>query len=347
MGDEMTNRQWLLARHPQGAVTRDCFTLTTAPDRRGQGGVGHVLMQWELMLCAPTIRNWISGATDSYHPVIRVGDVVLAPAVGRIIESHDPEFPLGMRLFGAASWQDQQWIDPKAGYRVIPAKISSQDAMGVLGINAITAWCGLVHIGQPKPGEVLLVSGAAGSVGSVVAQIGRILGCKVIGIAGGADKLRWLREDCGIEHLIDYKSEPVAERLDVLAPEGIDIYFDNVGGNILETAAARTRQRGRIVLCGQISAYEGGGPIAAPPLDMMRLIYGGIRIEGYIVRHHAETIPQALADLADWIARGLIAHREDIRPGFDALPETLALLFKGANNGTLLARISDANGNLV
>ena len=343
----MTNRQWLLAQHPQGAVTRDCFALTVAPDRAGQGAEGHVLMQWELLLCAPTIRNWISGATDSYHPVTALGDVVLAPALGRVTESRNPAFPVGTRLFGAASWQDQQWIDPAQGYRVIPDDISSVDAMGVMGINAITAWCGLVHIGQPKAGEVLLVSGAAGSVGSVVAQIGRILGCKVVGIAGDADKLRWLHEDCGIQHLIDYKTETVADRLDALCPEGIDIYFDNVGGNILEAAAARMRQCGRIVLCGQISAYDGGGPIAPPPFDMMRLIYGGIRIEGYIVRHHIETVPQALADLAAWNAQGLIAHREDIRPGFEALPETLALLFKGANNGTLLARIADENGNPV
>ncbi len=341
------NRQWLLAKHPQGALTSDCFTLASTPDRAGQGTAGQVLMRWELMLCAPTIRNWISGATDSYHPVTHLGEVVLAPAIGRVIESQNPDYPVGSRLFGAGSWQDQQWIDPNAGYRLIPEEISSIDAMGVLGINAITAWCGLVHIGEPQAGDVLLVSGAAGSVGSVAVQIGRLLGCKVIGIAGGADKLRWLRDECGIEHLIDYKSESVADRLDALCPEGIDIYFDNVGGDILEAAAARMRQKGRIVLCGQISAYEGGGPIAAPPIDMMRLIYGGIRIEGYIVRHHPEAIPRALADLAAWNSQGLIAHREDVRPGFEALPETLALLFRGANNGTLLARVSDNDGNPV
>lgn len=345
----MANRQWLLAKHPQGALTRDCFAFHTAPDRGGMGGEGgrdgKVLMRWELLLCAPTIRNWISGNTDSYHPVTAIGDPVLAPGVGHVIESRHPGFPVGTRLFGAASWQDQQWVNPEQGYRVIPQAISTVDAMGALGINAITAWCGLIQIGQPRDGEVLLVSGAAGSVGSVVAQIGRIIGCKVVGIAGGAEKLRWLREDCGIEHLIDYKAEAVAERLDVLCPEGIDIYFDNVGGAILEAAAARMRQRGRIVLCGQISAYDSGGPIAPPPFDMMRLIYGGIRIEGFIVRHHLDTVPQALADLAAWHAQGRIAHREDIHPGFDNLPQTLALLFKGENNGTLLARIADENGN--
>lgn len=343
----MANRQWLLAQHPQGAVSRDCFTLTSAPDRHGQGAAGQVLIQWELLLCAPTIRNWISGKTDSYHPVTALGDPVLAPGIGRIIESNNPGFPVGQRLFGGATWQDQQWVDPAAGYRAIPEDVTSVDAMGVLGINALTGWCGLMQIGAPQPGEILLVSGAAGSVGSIVAQMGRILGCKVIGIAGGADKLAWLRDECGIERLIDYKGENVAERLDALCPEGIDIYFDNVGGEILEAAAARMRQRGRIILCGQISSYDSGGPIVAPPLDMMRLIYGGIRIEGFLVRHHLEIIPRALAELAEWNAKGLLAHREDVRPGFEALPETLSLLFKGANNGTLLARISDEQGHPV
>ena len=343
----MANRQWLLARHPEGALTRDCFTLQSAPDRFGQGAAGEVLMQWELLLCAPTIRNWISGKADAWHPVSPLGGPVLAPAIGQIIESNHPDFSVGQRLFGAGSWQDQQWIDPAAGYSPIANDVSSVDAMGVYGINALTAWVGLIEVGQPQPGEVLLVSGAAGSVGSVVAQIGRIKGLRVIGIAGGRDKLAWLRDECGIDHLIDYKAEDVAARLDTLCPEGIDIYFDNVGGDILAAAAARLRQKGRIVQCGQIAAYDGGGPIVPPPLDMMRLIYGGVRIEGFLVSHHPKCIEPALADLAAWNGAGLLVHREDVRSGFDALPDTLALLFRGANQGTLLARISDGAGELV
>ena len=341
----MTNRQWLLARRPTGALTRDCFTLATAPSRSGQGAPGEVLMQWELLLCAPTIRNWISGKADAWHPVSPMGEPVLAPAIGRIIESNHADFAVGQRLFGLGSWQDEQWVDPTAGYSPIADDVSSVDAMGVYGINALTAWVGLVEVGKPQPGEVLLVSGAAGSVGSVVAQIGRIKGLRVIGIAGGADKLAWLRDDCGIDHLIDYKSEDVAARLDELCPEGIDIYFDNVGGDILVAAAARLRQKARIVLCGQIAAYDGGGPIVPPPIDLMRIIYGGVRIEGFLVTHHPHCVPQALADLAAWNGAGQLAHREDVRAGFEALPDTLALLFKGANQGTLLARISDGAGN--
>ena len=149
----MANRQWLLARHPEGALTRDCFTLQSAPDRFGQGAAGEVLMQWELLLCAPTIRNWISGKADAWHPVSPLGGPVLAPAIGQIIESNHPDFSVGQRLFGAGSWQDQQWIDPAAGYSPIANDVSSVDAMGVYGINALTAWVGLIEVGQALLGR--------------------------------------------------------------------------------------------------------------------------------------------------------------------------------------------------
>lgn len=341
----MKNRQWLLASHPTAGVSRANFTYHEGESPTGKGSPGQVLVQWELLLCAPTIRNWISGARDSYHPVVEIGDPVLAPAIGRIIESNHPDFSAGQRLFGVGSWQDMQWVDPVAGYRVIPEEISSVDAMGVYGINAITAYCGIIRVGEIKPGEVVLVSGAAGSVGSVVCQIARIKGCEVIGIAGGPDKLAWLRDTCGVEKLIDYKREDVAAQMDALCPDGIDVYFDNVGGAILAAAAARMRQRGRIVLCGQIASYDGGGPIVPPPLDMMRLIYGGIRIEGFLVRHHPDIIASALTDLVEWNSQGLLAHREDVRAGLEQIPETFHALFDGSNEGTLLARISDGAGN--
>ncbi len=341
----MSNRQWLLAKRPQSAVSRECFEYCESGDRRGQGEAGHVLMRWEMLLCAPTIRNWISGTRDSYHPVVEIGDPILAPAIGTVIESNNSGVAVGQRLFGTGSWQDQQWVDPAAGYRVIPEHIGSQDAMGVLGINALTAYCGLIKLGQPREGEVLLVSGAAGSVGSVVAQIGRIKGCVVVGIAGGPEKLRWLREDCGIERLIDYKAEEVPARLKELCPDGIDIYFDNVGGDMLVAAVDHMRPGGRIALCGQISSYDSGKAITAPPIDMMRLIYGGIRMEGFLVRQHPETITQGLADLAEWNAQGLLAHREDVRAGMRELPETFSALFDGSNEGTLLGRIADEKGN--
>lgn len=342
------NRQWLLARNPQGAVEPDCFRYHESEAPAGTDAPGHVLIQWELLLCAPTIRNWISGNRNSFHPTVDIGAPILAPGIGRIIESRHPDYAVGQRVMGTASWQDRQWIDPAAGYRLVAPEVSSVDAMGVYGLNALTAYCGLVRIGQPRAGEVLLVSGAAGSVGSIAAQIGRIMGCQVVGIAGGAEKLRWLREECGVDALIDYKNDDVPARMDSLMPNGIDIYFDNVGGAILEAAAARMRPGGRIVLCGQISSYDTAGQgeaIAAPPIDMMRLIYGGIRMEGFLARQHVDLYPQAFSDLKRWNEEGLLVHREDVRSGLARLPETFAALFAGTNSGTLLARISDGQGN--
>lgn len=341
------NRQWLLAKRPQGAVDRACFKYQESADLAGRGMPGQLLIQWELLLCAPTIRNWITGNRSSYHPTVDIGEPIMAPALGRILESNHPDYKVGQRISGIGSWQDQQWIHPAAGIQLIPEGVSSVDAMGVYGLNAVTAYCGLARYGVPKEGEALVVSGAAGSVGSVVAQIGRIMGCRVVGIAGGTEKLRWLREDCGINGVIDYKSEDVARRVDQLLPDGIDIYFDNVGGEMLEIAAARMRPLGRILLCGQIASYDSGEAIVAPPLDMMRLIYGEISLHGFLVTRQADLFPKALSDLQMWNAQGLLVHREDVRAGMGELPETYSALFTGTNVGTLLARISDGNGGLL
>ena len=343
----MNNRKWLLKSRPVDTVGRHNFKYVVEDDWTSSRTSGQVCVQWELLLCAPTIRNWISGQRDSFYPVVEIGQAVSAPGIGTVVQSMNSDFPVGTRLFGFGSSQDYQWVDPCAGYRQIPDDIASVDAMGVLGINALTAYCGLMRIGEPKQSDVLLVSGAAGSVGSVVAQIGRILGCHVVGIAGGAEKLCWLREDCGIEHLIDYRCENVAKRIEALCPEGVDIYFDNVGGDILLAASRQMKPHGRIVLCGQISGYNSGGIIEAPPIDMMRMIYGGLRMEGFVSRHHSDHFPKALEELGAWNARGLLAHREDVRAGFDRLPETFSLLFSGGNQGTLLARISDGKGEQI
>lgn len=341
----MTNRQWTLARRPDGAGDIDCFAYREAPTP--EGAPGQILVQWELLLCAPTIRNWISGNRNSYYPTVEIGEVILAPALGRIVESDRPDFPVGHRVSGIGSWQDYQWIDPAEGFQIIPEEFSSVDAMGVYGLNALTGYCGLIRYGRPQEGETLLVSGAAGSVGSVVAQIGRIKGCKVVGIAGGREKLDWLRDDCGIEHLIDYKADDVGARIDEHFPDGVDIYFDNVGGEILELAAARMRPMGRIVLCGQIASYDDGRPIVAPPLDMMRIIYGEIAINGFLITRQGDLIPQALTDLQGWNEQGLLAHREDVRAGMREVPQTFSALFTGANTGTLLARISSREGEVL
>jgi NADPH-dependent curcumin reductase CurA len=219
------------------------------------------------------------------------------------------------------------------------------DALGILGMNALTAYFGIIEVGQPQPGETLLVSGAAGSVGSIAAQIGRIGGARVIGICGGSEKAQWLKDSCGIAEVIDYKAEGVGEALDALCPDGVDVFFDNVGGTMLGDVVARMRRHGRVALCGQIATYDDAA--SNPPLDMMRIIYGAIRLQGFLVPDFADRMPEALEKLSQWDREGLLAHREDVRDGFAALPDTFASLFDGSNNGTLIARIADEDGRPI
>lgn len=340
----MKNRQWLLASNPAGNVQRNDFHMVETEVDETATQPGKVLVRNELLLCAPTIRNWISGIRTSYYPTVEIGQPVMAPGVGRIVASDDERHPVGARLVGSLSWQDYQWVNP-AGLRIVPDETASVDALGIYGMNALTAYFGLLDVGRPKPGEVLLVSGAAGSVGSVVAQIGRINGARVIAICGGADKVSWLRESCGIDEVIDYKAEDVLARLDALCPDGIDVFFDNVGGTLLRDVVARMRRHGRIALCGQIATYDTAA--GDPALDMMRIIYGAIELRGFLIPDYADRFAEATSDLVRWNEAGELAHHEDVRSGFGNLPETFAALFDGSNAGTLIARIAAEDGNAV
>jgi NADPH-dependent curcumin reductase CurA len=341
----MINRQWLLASHPGAQLTRSDFAWQEAPVAADAPASGQILLQTELLLCAPTIRNWISGNRSSYYPTIEIGSPIMAPGVARVVASDDAAFPVGARVLGTLAWQDYQWVDPAYGYRHLPDEVASVDALGVLGMNALTAYFGVLEVAQPKAGEVMLVSGAAGSVGSVAAQIGRIVGARVVALCGGAEKARWLREECGVDEVIDYKAEDVLARLDALCPTGIDVFFDNVGGTLLRDVVARLRRGARVALCGQIATYDGAA--GDPPLDMMRIIYGAIRLQGFLVPDYAARYEEATLQLAQWLGEGKLAHREDLRDGLAALPETFASLFSGDNSGTLIARVSDGNGAML
>jgi NADPH-dependent curcumin reductase CurA len=338
----MINRQWLLASHPGAQLAPSNFAWHETPIASEPPATGQILLQTELLLCAPTIRNWISGNRSSYYPTIEIGSPVMAPGVARVVASDDAEFPIGARVLGTMAWQDYQWVHPAQGYRRLPDEVSSVDALGVLGMNALTAYFGVLEVGQPRAGEVMLVSGAAGSVGSVAAQIGRIVDARVVAICGGEEKARWLRDDCGIADVIDYKSQDVLAQLDMLCPTGVDVFFDNVGGTLLRDVVARLRRGGRVALCGQIATYDGAA--GDPPLDMMRIIYGAIRLQGFLVPDYAARFEEATTQLAQWLSEGKLAHREDVRVGLEMLPETFASLFSGDNAGTLIARVSDKDG---
>lgn len=329
-------RQWILARRPDGPYTPTLFTLAPLPEPPVPLAPGEVDVELRLFLCAPTMRNWMDPPGNSLYPSVPIGAAMLAPAGGRIIASADPERPVGTDVTLLGRWQTHLRL-PGRETEPVPAGTSLVEAMGRYGINPLTAWFGIHRIGRPAPGETLLVSGAAGSVGSIALQIGRIAGARVVGIAGGEEKGRWLTEVARADAVIDYRAEPLANAIARTCPAGVDVVFDNVGMDILDAAVDAMNRHGRIVLCGQIAGYDGGD--MRGPRNMMRLIYGGITMRGFLVGDFAAEWPEARADLRRLYEAGQLVSRTDMREGFADLPVHFGDLFTGRNAGTLLVMV--------
>lgn len=338
----MRNRQWILKRRPKGRISQSDFERRDVALPQTPLKPGEILFRNRMLLCAPTMRNWMSGQTNSLFRTIEIGAPVAAPAAGEVIASADERFPVGARVTTLGSWRDYEIIDAAAqSVGTIPDRVSFVDAMGKFGLNPQTAYFGLLRVGRPAAGETVVVSGAAGSTGSTAAQIARIVRCRVIGIAGGKEKCQWLLDTCKLDAVIDYKHENVEARLRELCPNGIDVFYDNVGGDILQAAVNNMARRGRIVLCGQIASYN-DDDLPEGPRNMMRVIYGAVRMEGFLVSDFAQEVDQAIADLKQWYESGEMVHRVDLRHSFDNLPDAYADIFTGANNGTLLVEIGDS-----
>jgi len=340
-----TNRQWLLKARPQNHVQATDFDYREVPVERTALAPGEFRLRNVAFICAPTMRNWMDPPGNSLYPSIPLDTPVMAPAVGEVIDSAVPELPVGARVFTLSAWQDYSTIDTaRQGMpTLLPDDIGLIDGLGRYGMNPLTAYFGLLEVGQPRAGETLVVSGAAGSTGSTAAQIGRIQGMRVIGIAGGPEKCAWLTGDCRLDAAIDYKHEDVEARLAELCPKGIDVYFDNVGGTILQAVINNIAPFGRIVLCGQIASYD-SAESPEGPRNMMRLVYGSVRMEGFLVSNYADRYHEGMAQLQSWHEAGEIAYREDLAVGFDRLPTHFMKLFEGANEGTLLVQIDDGAG---
>ncbi|HJT40720.1 MAG TPA: NADP-dependent oxidoreductase [Sphingobium sp.] len=336
-----SNRQWLLRRRPEGQLRMDDVELADGDQDVRPLRDGEIRVRNLLFLYAPTMRNWMEAPGNSLYPSIPLGSPVKALAAGRVVDSRDDRFAVGSRVVSLSCWSDYDIIDTaRTPPQPIADGITAIEAVGVFGLNTLTAYFGLMRVGQPVAGETLVVSAAAGSTGSIAAQIGRIKGCRVIGIAGGKDKCAWLIEKCRLDGVIDYRSENVAEALHALCPNGIDIFYDNVGGDILQAAVDQMARFGRIVLCGQIGGYNEGGPVPGFT-NMMRLIYGSIRVQGFLYSDYLADIPKALEDIIPWVRSGEIVTRQDIRSGFDNLPLNFNALFDGSNQGTLLGVIHE------
>ena len=338
---ERVNRQWRLAHRPTGMVNAMDFTWSEAPVPPVADG--QVLVKTLYLSVDPTQRGWM--AADTYLPAIAIGDVIRSLGVGQVLESKHPGFAVGQLVQGGLGWQDFLLSDGSGELPLsrLPGRVGAAQiplAMSVLGLTGITAYFGLLEVGRPQAGETVVVSGAAGATGSVVGQIARIKGCRTIGIAGGALKCAWLTKEAGFDAAIDYKAEKVEERLAELCPKGIDVFFDNVGGDILDSALANLAMRGRVVLCGAIAMYNEKAPPPGPRNYLSLLVRRG-RMEGFIVIDYMKRAGEAVAALSQWEREGRIKHEEDIQAGLENAPATLLRLFDGRNRGKQLLKVAD------
>ncbi len=327
------NRRWLLARRPVGMVSESDFRLDSSPVPVPADGQVLVRNRW--IAFEPAMRGWIDDS-PSYIPPVPIDDVMRGMACGEVTQSRLDGFEPGDLVMGMTGWQEFAIGD--AGLRKLPPGTDPRCALSVLGIPGITAYFGLLEIGQPREGDTVVVSGAAGATGSVVGQIAKIKGCRAIGIAGGADKCRWLVEKAGFDAAIDYKSEDVEARIGELCPKGIDVYFDNVGGDILDAALAHITRGARIVVCGAISTYN---LLERPPgpKNYYRIVSQRGRMEGFVVLDFLPRAAEAVEQLLEWVGEGRIVWEADVQQGFENAPATLLRLYSGANFGKQLLEI--------
>jgi NADPH-dependent curcumin reductase CurA len=336
-----TNQQWLLKQRPTGMLGPEHFDRVESPMPQPDLAAGQVLVKTLMLGFDPAMRGWVQDE-PSYLPPVALGDPMRASGVGQVIASQNSELPVGTLVQGLLDWQEYS-IGNKAGgmpLQPLPAGTPPGMALSVFGSTSLTAYFGLLDVGQPQAGETVLVSGAAGATGSVVAQIARIKGCKVVGIAGGEEKCNWLRDACKIEHVIDYKAENIDERIGQLCPEGVNVFFDNVGGDTLEIGIGHMADFGRIALCGAISGYNDETP-APGPHNLMLLTTRRIRMQGFIVIDFLDRAEEAIGQLMEWVMAGEIAWREDVQEGFDNIPATFQRLFDGRNVGKQLLKLAD------
>jgi NADPH-dependent curcumin reductase CurA len=332
----LTNHKFLLAARPVGMPKGSDWTYTEEPIAEPKEG--ELLVQVLYISLDPAMRVWMNEGR-SYLPPVEIGEVMRALGVGIVTASRDSRFAVGDYVSGMFGVQEFALIAGQGVTKVDTRVAPLPKHLSVLGMTGMTAYFGLLDTGQPKPGETVVVSAAAGAVGTVVGQIAKIKNCRVVGIAGGAEKCRYIVQELGFDAAIDYKAAPVPGFLRRYCPNGIDIYFDNVGGAMLDAALAHLARGARIVICGAISQYNSTGPITGPR-NYLSLLTNRATMKGVLVLDYVDRYAQAGAEMAAWMAAGKLKSREDIVEGLATFPETLLKLFKSENSGKLMLKVA-------
>jgi NADPH-dependent curcumin reductase CurA len=329
------NAQWRLVARPEGLFKPEDFRWVE--EDTPSVAEGEALVRLEYLSLDPTNRGWAAG--DTYLPAVPLDGVMRGFGVGRVVESRAESLSPGDAVSGLLGWQRYAVAKASALVRLPDVGLPIEAHLGLLGHIGLTAWVGLLEIGRPKPGETLVVSAAAGAVGSLVGQIGKILGLRVVGIAGTDEKCRWLTDTLGFDAALNHRRTIVRAGLRRACPEGIDVYFDNVGGPTLEAVLARIKRGARIVLCGMISQYAAKGPVPGPS-NLVSLLVQRARMEGFIVLDHADKAAAATADLVRWHREGRLQYRLDVVDGLEHAPAAVNRLFEGTNTGKLVVKVA-------
>jgi NADPH-dependent curcumin reductase CurA len=331
------NRRLVLAERPTGNV--DESTVRMEEEDTPRPGDGEALVRNRFLSIDPTIRTWMDDA-PGYLPPIGIGEVIRCGAVGEVVSSNSDRYSEKDLVFGMSGWQDYAIADGgERSMQVLPDGIDPEAALSVFGVTGMTAYFGLIEVGQVKEGDTVVVSGAAGATGSIVGQIARVKGAsRVVGIAGGAEKCAWLTDDLGFDAAIDYKAGDVGAPLREACPDGIDLFFDNVGGEILDACLAQLAMRGRIVLCGAIASYNDRGAVRGPA-NYRALIARRGRMEGFIILDFIPRFAEAQVQMGGWIAEGKVKFRTHVVQGLENAPDALNLLFTGGNTGKVIVAV--------
>ncbi len=336
----LTNHQVRLASRPVGLPTRDNWSFTTEPV--AEPGPGGVLVKTLYLSLDPAMRGWMNEG-KSYIPPVEIGAVMRAGGVGKVIASNNPAFAVGDYVNAGLDVQEYCLIPEaqikRSGMFKIDPRLGLTSWLNVLGMPGMTGYFGLMDVGQPKAGDTVVVSGAAGAVGQTVGQIAKLKGCRVVGIAGGKAKCDWVVKELGFDACIDYKAGDVKAGLKEHCPKGVDIYFDNVGGDILDAVLTRITRGARIIICGAISQYNNTTPVKGPA-NYLSLLVNRARMEGIVVFDYADRYPQAIAEMAGYLKDGTMKSKEDVVDGLENFPETLLKLFNGENFGKLVLQVA-------